>query len=182
MDDFVKLQEEINNAESDSVAFKLILDKVMKITGSQYGYIAKITNTHLTFHAVVMDDWGDPLITHKPRRITLENMDTLFGLSVSSGKVVISNNTYTDYRRGGYSKLPKDHPPIKTFMAIPLVLDNVTHGPQGLLSGKVYGQIGLANASEYTETMPDDLMMLLNWWHNFWHEQHVQLVYYWVNI
>lgn len=112
--------------ESDPMAaFGKVLDQLLVITESEYGFIAE----------TLYDDKGVPYIKDFAisdiawNRITRElskkasttglefrNMNTLFGAVVTSGKPVIANDPANDPQSGG---LPEGHPPINTFLGIP---------------------------------------------------------------
>ncbi|MBL8482592.1 MAG: GAF domain-containing protein [Rhodocyclaceae bacterium] len=57
------------------------------------------------------------------------NMDTLFGEVVKTGELVIANDVTHDARAGG---VPPGHPPLVTFMGVPIKLGGVLIGVVGL--------------------------------------------------
>ncbi|MBI3803719.1 MAG: PAS domain S-box protein [Nitrospirae bacterium] len=63
--------------------------------------------------------------------IDFDRLDNLFGEVVRTGKVVLSNDAANDARAGN---LPSGHPPLQTFLGVPIIREN-----------QVVGMIGLAN-------------------------------------
>jgi signal transduction histidine kinase/ActR/RegA family two-component response regulator len=70
----------------------------------------------------------------KEDNLDLYNFDSLIGLVYKEAKIIYSNDPMNDPRRGGESKLPKDHPTLKNFLGLPLIFKN-----------EVIGIVGLAN-------------------------------------
>ena len=57
---------------------------------------------------------------------------TLFGLAVLMKQTIISNSPSTDPRRGGVSCIPPGHPPLHSFLGIPLMANGVVMGLLGV--------------------------------------------------
>lgn len=142
-------------------------DSLKKITDSEFAYISQTStkNTLKTLSnpngtcmkCMSIDDlsWNETTKNMYNERlvkgIELSKEDTLYGVSLTSKKVIISDNVQNDSRRGGVCKLPEGHPPIKTFAAIPLI-----H------TGNLIGQIGLANRKKkYTNELIQSLELLI---------------------
>lgn len=119
----------------------LLLNGLLSLTGSEFGYIAE----------TLRDEHGDPYLKvfghalsdiswdamasqlyqeHFDRGMEFRNLNSMFGACLRSGEPTIVSSP-GDPRRGG---VPAGHPPIDTFLGIPLRVD-----------GEVRGQIGLAN-------------------------------------
>jgi signal transduction histidine kinase len=80
--------------------------------------------------------------------IEFENMETLFGRVVTTGKRLISNDPAGDPLRGG---LPAGHPPLTAFMGLPIYVGK-----------RLAGMIGVANRpGGYDEAIADFLAPLL---------------------
>ena len=58
-------------------------------------------------------------------------MDSLFGVTLTTGEAVIANDPYSDTRRAG---LPKEHPPMNSYLGLPLHIGE-----------RLVGMLGLAN-------------------------------------
>ena len=61
--------------------------------------------------------------------LEFRNLNTLFGRTLSTGQPVIANNPYGDPRRGG---LPADHPPMHSYLGLPLHIGDHFVGMLGL--------------------------------------------------
>jgi signal transduction histidine kinase len=112
--------------EADPIsAFGKVLDQLVGITQSEFGFIAE----------TLYDDNGEPymkilvisnLAWDKASEAMYEiasatcmefhNLNNLFGVVVTSGKPVIANNPAHDPRSGG---LPEGHTPLNTFLGVP---------------------------------------------------------------
>lgn len=128
------------------------LDYLCTLTGSKYGYIAKI-------------NYKDLLKSNEnPRGIYLTGMtmvgvdinlcrekgfadtkflspDTLFGISLLNEEIVVSDDLKHDPRCKHIGQIPQEHVAVNTFAAIPIYFNRIC-----------VGQIGLSNSSEkYTK-------------------------------
>ncbi len=134
-----------------------LLAAVLDVTESEYGFVAE----------AFVDEDGAPYM--KARAFTdiawdaasrafvaqagesgllFDKLDTLLGLVLVSGQLVISNDPTSDPRRGG---LPSGHPPLRAFMGLPIVSD-----------GRMIGVIGLANrVGGYDKALAEELEPLV---------------------
>ena len=106
--------------------FDSLLEKLLDITDSEYGFIGEILHKddhtpYLKTYAITNIAWN-----HDTRKLYKENvrnglefhnLDTLFGITIRTGEVVISNNPGDDPRSGG---LPKGHPSLDAYLGLPL--------------------------------------------------------------
>jgi two-component sensor histidine kinase len=75
-------------------------------------------------------------------------MNNLFGHVITSGAVVLSNSPASDPWSGG--RLPTGHPPLKSFLGVPILREN-----------EVIGMIGVANRQNgYTGIEQDKIQIL----------------------
>ena len=107
----------INSNMAKREIFDSLLEKLLDITDSEYGFIGEIRQgedhtPYLKTFAITNIAWN-----HETRKFYKENvrnglefynLDTLFGITIRTGEVVISNNPAEDPRSGG---LPRGHPP-----------------------------------------------------------------------
>lgn len=117
------------------------LARIIHLSGTEYGFIGRVEVSEETgqpvLHSLAVTDiaWND--VTRKlyddfaEDGLVFTNLDTLFGVTVAGGGTVIANDPATDPRSGG---LPPGHPPMYTYMGIPI------NDGDDLL-----GMIGLAN-------------------------------------
>ena len=145
-------------AEGDvRLAFESILDDMLLLTASDYGFVGEIRKTedekpYLHTYAITNIAWDEKTRRfyeeHAPTGMDFYNLDTLFGAVMRTGQPVISNDPSNDSRAGG---LPPGHPALTAFLGVPLY-----HGPHFV------GMIGLANrAGGYNEQIIDHLEPIL---------------------
>lgn len=137
--------------------FKIMLDDLVRLTGSEFGFMGEALvdsqgRPYLKTHALTDIAWNKKAQAlyrkHVVGGLEFRNLDTLFGHALKSRRPVISNDPATDSRRG---KLPEGHPPLRSFLAIPLLTEK-----------NVVGLIGIANrAGGYDQTLIDFLKPLV---------------------
>jgi PAS domain S-box-containing protein len=135
-----RAQSRFISAHEPRVIFDGLLKDILSLTGSKYGFIGEALRSseglpYLKTHAVTNIAWD-----RKTRRLYNEqaekgmefhNLDNLFGAVLRTGKPVVSNRPAKDRRRGG---LPEGHPPLESFLGIPLYCGK-----------KLVGMAGIAN-------------------------------------
>jgi len=120
--------------------FEGLLNELVPLTGSDAGFIGEVLRNEqgqpfLRTHAILMQPtWlaGPPF--HEPLNqgpLEFHNLNTLFGEVLRTEQLVMSPNAATDPRAGG---LPEGHPPLQTFLGIPI------HS-----GAELVGMVGLAN-------------------------------------
>jgi PAS domain S-box-containing protein len=120
--------------------FTKMLNEVLELTGSEYGFIGEIVIRDnapiLKTFAITNISWDEESTAlykkYQERGMEFTNLDTLFGYTIRTGEVVISNDPTNDTRKGG---LPKGHPSLKTYLGIPVKNKN----------DLMIGMIGIAN-------------------------------------
>ena len=158
-----ELLQAVSRAQSQFIAnalstalFEETLASVLKLTSSEYGFVAEVLytpegNPHLRTHAITDIGWDEEsraLYERYAPTMEFYNLKTLFGAALTSGKTVIANHPATDPRSGG---LPPGHPPMHSFLGIPIF-----HG------GELVGMIGLANRpGGYDEAVEEYLQPLV---------------------
>lgn len=122
--------------------FECMLDDVLQLTGCAYGFIGEVLfddeeRPYLKSWALTNIAWDEATErlyldnVGEDRGLVFSNLDTLFGRVMVSGEPLISNSPATDHRRGG---LPLGHPPLESFLGLPLWRNDL-----------LIGMIGLAN-------------------------------------
>lgn len=120
--------------------FTELLDVVVRHTHSGFGFIAEVLKDgqdqpYLRSYALTDISWNDEIRQYmhsmRPMGLEFRNLKSLFGAALVTGDVVIANDAKNDPRRGG---LPPGHPPIHSFLGLPIY--------NGL---EMVGLIGLAN-------------------------------------
>lgn len=135
-----QVQEDYIHRRKVHEIFDDTLTRILDVTQSEYGFIGEILyeedNTpYLKTYAITNVAWDDETrdfyAKKAPNGLEFRNLDTLFGKTIKTGELVISNDPANDPRAGGR---PKGHPPLNTYIGIPIES----------ASGMV-GMIGLAN-------------------------------------
>ncbi|SIS91774.1 PAS domain S-box protein [Belliella pelovolcani] len=103
-----------------------LLIKILNITGSKFGFIGEVLYDpdgapYLKSHTISNIAWSKETnkFYEQNFRVGIEfrNLDTLFGESLKSGELVISNAVSKDPRAGG---TPNGHPPLYRYLGIPV--------------------------------------------------------------
>ena len=157
MDVISTIQNSYIKAEDKTIIFDDILSNLLEITESEYGFIGKIEHDlkgapYLKTYAITNIAWDrasqDFYDKFSSSGLEFKNLKTLFGYTIRTGKVVISNNPSRDKRRGG---LPHGHPVLRSYLGIPLIG----------LSGQLIAMYGLANREDgYSEDLVNELKPL----------------------
>lgn len=120
--------------------FERMLEDVLALTGCEYGFIGEVLHhadgtPYLKSWALTDIAWDEPTrelyesSLGPDGGLVFGNLDTLFGRVLTSRKVVISNDPAHDPRRGG---LPPGHPPLLSFLGIPIHRNDVMIGMVGV--------------------------------------------------
>ncbi len=136
--------------------FDGLLEGLLEITGSEYGFIGEVLFTedgspYLKTHAITNIAWNEETRSfyEKFAAAGLEffNLETLFGKVMTTRKPVISNSPGTDPRRSG---LPEGHPRLDAFLGLPFMRGD-----------KLVGMAGIANRpGGYDEALVSDLQLM----------------------
>lgn len=137
--------------------YKSLLQALVEISGSEYGFLDEVLHDdagnvykrNLAISNIAWDDESRALYKQlKDRNLKFSYLENLSGLPALTGKTVISNNPSGDKRARG---LPKGHPPIHTYIGMPLSF-----------GGKLICVAGLANRENgYDAEIADFLEPLL---------------------
>lgn len=131
--------EFISNAGNVRQIFEGLLQKMLSLTMSEYGFIGEVLfengTPYLKSHALSNIAWN-----YETKRLYEENigsgfefrnLNTLFGHVMTTREIVIANDAPSDHRAGG---TPQGHPPLDAFLGVPL------------FKGKEFiGMVGIAN-------------------------------------
>ncbi len=139
------------------ILFNGLLDTLLDITESEYGFIGEIFFTKekqpfIKSYATTNISWSEETqcLYEKTKRngMIFSKPNSLYGAVIKTGQLVISNAPASDPRRYG---LPKGHPPLNAFMGIPF------YG-----GGELLGMVGLANrGSGYHKILAESLQPFL---------------------
>ncbi len=148
-----KIQDMYINGSEQSEIFDALLKFLLEYTGSEYGFIGAIFHDdkqkpYLKTFAITNVAWNEETKTfydeNAPQGLEFRNLDTLFGHTIRTGEVVISNDPANDPRSGG---LPDGHPKMRSYLGMPI------NGNEGLIA-----MYGMANRREgYSEALAKEL-------------------------
>jgi len=133
------LSNYVTDQESVRNNFKQMLSDILLVTDSEYGFIGEIHHKDgvrfLKTHAISDIAWDEEsrklYKEYADEGMEFHNLDALFGAVITSQDVVISNDPANDERGTG---LPEGHPPLNSFLGVPL-----------MLGGNMIGMVGIAN-------------------------------------
>ena len=153
----LKLLDGINRVFEESLTCDSVEDVVGKclevaeeLTGSEFSFIGEVNeNGRLDDRALSPPGWEACTANPEKSLELLSDMEIVsyWGRTIKEGKTQIVNDPDSDPDRRG---VPEGHPPIKSFMGVPLKQ-----------SGKAIGMIALANKKDgYTEEDKDNIETL----------------------
>lgn len=152
-----RVQSQFIRQKDRRQAFDSLLSDILALTESEYGFIGEVLRNaagapYLKTYAITNIAWDDASQSfyeaNAPRGLEFFNLDTLFGVALTTESVVISNSPSLDPRSGG---LPAGHPALSAFLGIP-----VHHG------GQLVAMLGIANRPDgYDQKLVDFLQPLL---------------------
>ncbi len=133
--------------------FQHLLGKILSLTESEYGFIGEIKQgnegKYLKTYWISDISWDETTKTfyqeNAPKGFLFKNLKTLFGHVIRTGEPLLTNEPQIHPSSGG---IPKGHPPLNSFMGIPIYY-----------SGKYIAMVGVANRANGYH---DDLLKLLN--------------------
>jgi len=156
-DVITRAQSKFISADERHVAFDALLDDILALTGSVYGFIGEVLrdpagDPYLKTYSITNIAWDDTTRAfygeNASKGLEFHNLKTLFGAALTSGKPVIANQPAHDPRSGG---LPHGHPALHAFLGIPVHYEN-----------ELVAMIGLANRPDgYHQDLLDYLSPLL---------------------
>jgi PAS domain S-box-containing protein len=119
--------------------FSHLLTKILSLTESEYGFIGEVIEgeegKYLKTYWLSDISWNEEtrkfFKENAPKGLIFKNLNTLFGYVMRTGKPLMTNDPSHHPESGG---LPKGHPPLKSFMGIPIYF-----------SGKFIAMAGVAN-------------------------------------
>ena len=138
-----RIQTEFIKESDPKAIFDKQLENLLSLTQSEYGFISEVLYSsdgtpYLKTFAITNIAWNKETREYyeknAPDRMEFHNLDTLYGAVIKSGEPVISNDPSNDPRAGG---VPKGHPPLNSFLGIPLYSEQ-----------QMVGMIGIANRPE----------------------------------
>ncbi|WP_372994488.1 EAL domain-containing protein [Marinobacter sp.] len=140
-------------SDNEHAAFELMLNDLLALTGSQFGFIGEVLHRgdgtpFLRIGAITNIAWSpetQALYQEVERRgMIFDRLDNILGLPMTTGEVIVSDAVASDSRAKG---LPEGHPPITAYIGIPVFSGD-----------RQIGLIGLANRlGGYTARLAEEL-------------------------
>ena len=152
----------ITGRSSLKECFEILLQNVLNLTHSEYGFIGEVLyedgTPYLKEHALTNIAWNEETRAlyelHHAEGLEFRNLKTLFGQVMVTGNVVISNDPPSDERSHG---IPEGHPVLSSFLGVP-----VFRGEE------LIGMIGLGNRDGgYRPEIVEDLAAVIATCANF---------------
>ncbi len=118
--------------------FATLLETLISLTDSEYGFIDEVRRdddgtpykVSLALSNVAWDEGSKRLYDQLvARNREFRNLNNLAGAPVLTGRLVIANEPHADPRSGG---LPAGHPPLRTFLGVPLYFGDDLVGVAGV--------------------------------------------------
>jgi PAS domain S-box-containing protein len=140
LDSLTLVQTQYSHATDSYLLFSRLLDNILSLTQSDYGFIGELFSTirgdpYLKIYAItnLPDDDKSASLYNECVSTEFEfyNLDNLFGAAITTGKPVISDNPAKKSKWGG---IPKGYPPLKKFMGLPIYYGK-----------KLIGMVAIAN-------------------------------------
>jgi PAS domain S-box-containing protein len=151
-------QAQFIRSQDRKKGFDDLLDGVIKLTQSKYGFIGEVLydnqqQPYLKTYSITDISWDknsqEFYKQNAPIGFEFSNLSTLFGHVLTTGQALISNNPIQDPLRGG---LPQGHPTLHSFLGIPI------HHDQHLIA-----MLGIANRQHgYDPSIIDFLTPITN--------------------
>ncbi|MDX2345245.1 MAG: EAL domain-containing protein [Legionella sp.] len=154
-----KLQSRYITGEEKNSLFDAVLSYLIEATDSEYGFIGAVLNDkkgdpYLKTYSITNIAWNKEMRKLYAKQVLekggmeFRKLDSLFGYTLKTGKVVISNDPKNDERAGG---LPKGHPNLNCYLGVPIFSSD----------NKLLAMYGIANRKGgYSETTVEDLKSL----------------------
>lgn len=139
LDTISKVQRQFFQSESASIVFGGLLEALLDLMESEYGFIGEIKyeengTMYLQTHAITNIAWNEATRLFYQDNIDsglkFYNLNSLFGTVMTTKEAVISNHPQSDPRACG---VPEGHPPLNFFLGIPFFKDgDVMNGMVGI--------------------------------------------------
>jgi PAS domain S-box-containing protein len=123
----------IVKAETEEELGVACLSVAVDVTSSQIGFVGEVTTDGLMHDVAISDSgWDECLMYDKTGHRRLPGDHIIYGLYgrvIKSGKSFFTNDPRSHPDSIG---LPEGHPPLRSFLGVPLILDGITIGILGV--------------------------------------------------
>jgi PAS domain S-box-containing protein len=120
--------------------FERLLALLLELTRSEYGFIGEVERnsegqqvlrTRAITNIAWNDYWKKHFAAHQEEGLVFGNLNNLFGRVILTGEPMVANQAP---RHAAARGVPEGHPPLNSFLGLPLRVD-----------GQVVGMVGVAN-------------------------------------
>jgi len=147
LDCIASVQRQFFQSEKPRVVFGLLLEALLELTESEYGFIGEVkyengdkddpgSTMYLQTHAITNIAWNQATRQfyedNKEAGLKFRNLNSLFGTVMTTCKPLIANDPSTHPNRAG---IPEGHPPLRHFLGIPFFKKG----------GEMNGMVGISN-------------------------------------
>jgi GAF domain-containing protein len=152
-----KIQGMFISRMSSSEIFDEILSTILEQCDSEYGFIGEVRKKDdvpfLKTFAITNISWNEDTRKfyeeNSPEGLEFVNLKSLFGVTIETGEIVISNDPANDERKAG---LPEGHPALNHYLGVPLKHE-----------GKMIGMFGISNREGgYSMEIVEQIQPLIN--------------------
>ncbi len=118
--------------------FQQLLALALSLTQSEYGFVGEVLQSedgspYLRTVAITNIAWNEEtqefFAAYEARGLEFRNLNTLFGVTIRTGEAMVANDAATHPSAHG---TPPGHPPLKSFLGLPLKLGDEMLGLLGL--------------------------------------------------
>ena len=141
LDCIASVQRQFFQSERPNVVFGLLLETLLELTESEYGFIGEIKyeddgTMFLHAHAFTNIAWNQATLKvyedNRETGLKFYNLKSLFGTVMTTGEPLIANDPAIHPKRTG---IPEGHPPLRHFLGIPFFKTG----------GEINGMVGISN-------------------------------------
>jgi len=163
LDTLYNMQNKFIAEEDNKKVFGELLDEILLITNSEYGFIGEVKYSedgkpYLKTKAITNISWDKESQKFYEEGVStgleFHDLDNLFGHTIKTGEAVLTNDPASHPSSKG---IPKNHPALNSYLGVPL------------LSGdEMIGMVGIANRKEgYDATFATKMQAVFSTCSNF---------------
>ncbi len=140
LEGMAEVQSAFGHLDEVTEGFEKLLALLLEVTRSEYGFIGEVERgpkggpvlrTRAITNIAWNDYWKRHFETHRSKGLVFGALNNLFGRVVMTGEPMVAN----DAPRHPHAKgVPEGHPPLDSFLGLPLRVD-----------GEMVGMVGVAN-------------------------------------
>lgn len=139
---FIEEKNKDNNKDKINIIFDMILNNILTLSQSEYGFIGEVlyeknATPYLKTRAITNISWNKETLEFYEKNVAngleFRNLNTLFGYTIRTGEVVLTNDPKNHPESSG---LPKGHPGLNSYLGIPIYSGSIMIGMVGIANKK----------------------------------------------